>query len=223
MKYYLDTEFHEYEKNGTPTIDLISIGIIAEDGSSYYAICNEFDLDAAWQNQWLFDNVLLSIGNEMNDIHYNAGEPNKTAILGKKEEYRKILQEHGKTKEQIAKDILLFAPAELSPEFYAYYADYDWVVFCWLFGRMIDLPKGYPMYCRDLKQMLDEKVSLFSREDFFTAFDFKGEGLSDLTLEEKLYHIKMHVRYPSQQNEHNALADAKWNKELHSFILNLSE
>lgn len=42
------------------------------------------------------------------------------------------------------------------PEFWGYYADYDWVAFCWLFGAMIDLPKGWPMYCRDLKQVADD-------------------------------------------------------------------
>jgi len=41
------------------------------------------------------------------------------------------------------------------PEFWAYYADYDWVVLCQLYGRMIDLPKGWPMYCRDIKQVCD--------------------------------------------------------------------
>ncbi len=40
-----------------------------------------------------------------------------------------------------------------NPEFWGYYADYDWVVFCQLFGAMIDLPKGWPMYCNDLKQL----------------------------------------------------------------------
>ena len=42
------------------------------------------------------------------------------------------------------------------PEFWGYYADYDWVVFCQLFGRMVDLPKGWPMYCRDIKQFCDD-------------------------------------------------------------------
>lgn len=44
---------------------------------------------------------------------------------------------------------------DLKPEFWGYYADYDWVVFCQLFGTMMDLPKGWPMYCRDLKQWCD--------------------------------------------------------------------
>jgi hypothetical protein len=41
------------------------------------------------------------------------------------------------------------------PEFWGYYADYDWVVLCQLFGTMVDLPKGWPMYCRDIKQLCD--------------------------------------------------------------------
>lgn len=42
------------------------------------------------------------------------------------------------------------------PEFWGYYSDYDWVVFCQVFGAMIDLPKGWPMYCRDIKQWCDQ-------------------------------------------------------------------
>jgi hypothetical protein len=41
------------------------------------------------------------------------------------------------------------------PEFWAYYADYDWVALCQLFGPMIALPKSWPRYCRDVKQLCD--------------------------------------------------------------------
>jgi hypothetical protein len=72
------------------------------------------------------------------------------------------------------------------PEFWGYYADYDWVVFAQLFGAMIDLPKGWPMYCRDIKQLCDEL------------------GNPEL---------------PKQDTqEHNALADARWNKVAHEFL-----
>ena len=83
---------------------------------------------------------------------------------------------------------------------------------------MIDLPKGFPMYCRDIKQELDNKASKLTRNDFFTAFDFKNEGLPELTLEEKISHLKLHVNYPTQTNEHNALSDARWNYELYKFL-----
>lgn len=58
-----------------------------------------------------------------------------------------------RTRADIAYAIEYFARSE--PEFWGYYADYDWVVLCQLFGTMMDLPKGWPMYCRDIKQLCD--------------------------------------------------------------------
>jgi hypothetical protein len=55
-----------------------------------------------------------------------------------------------KPRQQIAREIVEFAGND--PEFWAYYASYDWVVLCQLYGRMIDLPGTWPMFCRDLKQ-----------------------------------------------------------------------
>lgn len=58
MKYFLDTEFVEGTQQRSflgikigetkPTIDLISIGIVAEDGREYYAISKDFNLKEAW-------------------------------------------------------------------------------------------------------------------------------------------------------------------------------
>lgn len=57
---------------------------------------------------------------------------------------------------EIALEVLKFIGNDAKPEFWGYYADYDWVVFCQMFGTMMDLPKGWPMYCRDLKQRCDD-------------------------------------------------------------------
>ena len=86
------------------------------------------DCDLSRADQWVKDNVL---------IHLRGG----SAI---------------KSRRQIAADIVAFAGP--SPEFWAYYADYDWVVLCQLYGRMIDLPKGWPMFCRDLKQLAGDTM-----------------------------------------------------------------
>ena len=56
MKYFLDTEFLEGTQKKwfgetKPTIDLISIGIVGEDGREYYAISKDFNLKEAW-NRW---------------------------------------------------------------------------------------------------------------------------------------------------------------------------
>lgn len=54
-------------------------------------------------------------------------------------------------REAIAASFRQFAGEK--PEFWAYYADYDWVALCQLYGTMMDLPKGWPMFCRDVKQL----------------------------------------------------------------------
>lgn len=116
------------------------------------------------------------------------------------------------------------------PEFYAYYADYDWVLFCSLFGRMIDLPKGFPMYCIDLKQTLDEKAAAINQLAYTkmlvsgTNWEVKGEmsrevmDIDEYSLDQKIALLKTQPDYPKQANEHNAIADAKWNYELYKFL-----
>lgn len=135
MKYWLDTEFIEDGK----TIDLISIGIVSEDGRKYYAINSECDLSKA--SPWVKDNVLSQLPPK--DINPQTASP--TEIQG---------MLYWKDRSVIAEELRTFC-ASPKPEFWAYYADYDWVVFCQLFGTMMDLPKGFPMYCRDIKQECD--------------------------------------------------------------------
>jgi 3'-5' exoribonuclease-like protein len=123
MLYFFDTEFIE---DGS-MIDLISIGIVA-DGRELYACNQEARLDRA--NDWVRANVLP-----------------KLPPYGDKAWMRR---------EQIKEELLQFTKvtqASLTPEFWAYYCSYDWVALCQLFGKMIDLPKHFPMWCRDLKQL----------------------------------------------------------------------
>lgn len=235
MKYFIDTEFHEFKKKpfiGKPinTIELISIGIVAEDGREYYAISKDFDLKAAWNNEWLRNNVIQHL------IIGYIGVPKRMdfASIDNFELFKKAIRIHGKTNKQIAQEIKDFVYGRFDVEipdpktgkkikmhsfkrdwdalhgkkttyeFYGYYSDYDWVIFCWLFGRMIDLPKGFLMYCIDLKQTLDEKNILQLKD-----YEHLGKNAPK---------IKEHIDYPKQTNEHNALADAKWNFELYKFL-----
>lgn len=143
MKYFLDTEFIEYPC----TIDLISIGIVAEDGREFYAINKECDFSKA--SPWVKDNIISKLPKIKTDI-YSLGEGVRG--IGVKEVY---CPPEYMTKNVIASSILKFIGND-KPEFWGWYADYDWVVFCWLFGTMMELPKGWPMYCRDLKQLVDQ-------------------------------------------------------------------
>jgi hypothetical protein len=91
---------------------------------------------------------------------------------------------------------------------YGYYSSYDHVLLCSIFGKMIDLPNGVPMLTYDLKQQLDEKADKY--DDRFMN--------GDESFEWKLGVIKNKANYPKQQNEHNALDDAKFNRDLHKFL-----
>ncbi len=117
MKYWLDTEF--IEAHGS--IDIISLGVIAEDGREFYVESSEVNWDRA--SQWVLDNV------------------------------KPYLQGVGLTRSSMGQKLIEFV-AEDEPEFWAYYADYDWVAVCSLFGTMMGLPKNFPMFCLDLKQSL---------------------------------------------------------------------
>lgn len=58
-----------------------------------------------------------------------------------------------KSRRLIAAEIITFIGKE-QPEFWAYYASYDWVALCQLYGTMMEVPPHFPMYCRDLQQMV---------------------------------------------------------------------
>ena len=119
MKIWFDTEFIEDGK----TIDLLSIGMVREDGAKLYLENNQADLSRGCD--WVQNNVIVHLD----------------------------WLNHGADRAGIAAAIVAFAGEK--PEFWAYYAAYDWVALCQLFGTMMDLPKGWPMYCRDMKQLCD--------------------------------------------------------------------
>lgn len=141
----------EFQENGPHNpIDFISIGIIDEDGRAYYAVSSEFNEASA--SDWIKENVIPRLGVE--------------------EEEKKPLK-------QIASEILKFVGDDESPSFIADYGAYDWVVFCQLFGKMIDLPDYFPKHVKDVQQLY-----------------------SELKLTEELPTLEA-------PNEHNALSDAK--------------
>lgn len=217
MNYYIDTKFIEGVQSKRflglkygetkPTIDLISIGITSEDGRNYYAISKDFNLEEVWNRKdktthtdepftyWHRENILRPIykefiygGNKnIHDFSYST--------------MKRLIEKEGKPNVVIAEEIkeFIYNPTSVRPlgteepiNFYGYYSAYDWVVFCQLFGIMINLPKGFPFYCRDLKQTIDEK-----------NLDFD---------------IKKHLNYLENVITHNAIYDAIWNKKLHEFL-----
>ena len=151
---------------------------------------------------------------------------------------KKLIKKYGKSRELIAAEVLAFVQPDIknergtysrlcenyfkyyeTPQFYADYCNYDWVVFCWLFGKMIDLPKGFPMYCNDLKAMLDDKL----RNMYMTYLPPSGiqaaiSSNSNIPLGNKLVWAESLPEYPKEIGAHNSLMDARRAKELFDFI-----
>ena len=244
MKYFIDVDFHEYKKKplfgkAVDTIELISIGIVAEDGREYYAISKDFNLKEAWNRYdeikdgfrdfgltpnykkvyWIRDNVLKPIFIELRAKEveeYNIAQRRNVVLDFPTysfcfKEFKRLINKYGKSNKQIAEEIKDFIAYSEEPElhpddyyykkdnwnfkdvqFYGYYSDYDWVVFCWLFGKMIDLPKGFPMFAFDIQQQIEE-------------YKIDKEQL---------------LKEVPQISCHNALQDAIWNKDAYNWIQN---
>jgi hypothetical protein len=135
--YFYDCEFYE---NGQ-TIDLISIGIVAEDDREYYAINSNFMFSRVPPGHWLEENVYphLPVVKEGFGYRWPTTRDNfvfKTPIELKREVY-----------EFITSRSMYWYENRL----WAYCGAYDHVALGQLYGRMIDLPNGIPYFTSDLK------------------------------------------------------------------------
>ena len=181
-------------------IQLISIGIVCEDGRELYAISNEFDEYLA--DDWVKENVISKLPSR-NASFYDSPRQKEDARrwMSNIEIRNRIVDFMGGGSDDFTPRLFV----KKGTEIYAYLADYDWIVFCNLFGRMIDLPYNMPMYCKDLKQYLDDTAA--------TEADIDGTDF-----EKCLQAIKENPNYPKQENEHSALDDARWNFKLYQFL-----
>ena len=132
--YCYDTEF----LNDGRIIELISIGIVCEDGREYYAINSDVDVERVTNDRWLLENVWLHLPLD----HAGLLDVTDTRV---------------KPKSLIANEVreFLLSGAATAPELWAYFAAYDHVALAQLWGKLIDLPEGIPRYTHDLRQEMD--------------------------------------------------------------------
>ena len=152
-RFFIDTEFVEAGA-GSP-IYLLSIGIVAEDGREYYSQLHYDKYPDV--SDWVARNVLPSLR------HFNMGTRGRSCVRADATSQDRV---SAKCRESdcpwrgiysIRHEVKTFCNSDTygTPEFWGYFSDYDWVVFCQIFGSMVHLPSGWPMYCHDLKQLCD--------------------------------------------------------------------
>jgi len=121
VRYFYDTEFIEDGR----TIELVSIGIVAEDGREYYAVSTGFDGSRA--NNWVRNNVLNQLPNPSSGVW-------RSRDTIRDEVFDFLTSGAGKT------------------ELWAWVGAYDHVLLAQLWGDMTALPRELPRYTRELKQ-----------------------------------------------------------------------
>jgi len=125
MRFFYDCEFIE---DGV-TIDLISIGVVGEDGSEYYAISTEFDERKA--SAWVRKYVLPKLPSPRSDLW--------------------------RSRTQIRDELLEFlCPGGEKAELWAWYAAYDHVALAQLWGSMPALPAPLPRFTKELRQRWED-------------------------------------------------------------------
>ena len=117
-------DFEFLEKGPLFPLVPISIGVVSEDGREYYAVNRQFDFEQA--TDWINENVVVHLPSAGSD--------------------------EWKTPGQIATDLLAFVEGT-TPEWWGYFASYDHVLLCQLFGDMNQLPAGWPYFTRDIEQL----------------------------------------------------------------------
>lgn len=138
MKTFYDCEFLEDGER----IHLISIGMVRDDGAEYYAVNREMPVQRIRKHEWLMANVVPSLPRPHGEWIFDM--PKRWLF--------NYADACVKPRHVIAREVRDFILAAPDPELWADWGAYDHVALCQLWGKMIDLPSGIPMWTHDLRQ-----------------------------------------------------------------------
>lgn len=152
----------EFDDNGIDVVPL-SMGMVCGDGRHLYM---EFDFDEqrVSKNLWVWTNVVPLL---------KLPKTSRVTLAGARAR------------------ILRFVRLQPKPQFWGWYADYDWYLFSRIFGGMLKVPEHYGMLCLDLQQLF---LHLGAQAD---------------------------AKPPQPLDQHNALADARWNELFYKNLMQL--
>lgn len=161
-KLYFDTEFSGLYKN----TELISIGIISDDGRAFYGEITDFNKDKI--DEWINRNVLA------NTIEY--GNINILDICEREDDY------YVGTKSDISGYLRDWLKQFDDVQLVSDVCHYDMALFIDLFGSAWDIPKNVSPVCHDINQDIAKFYYISDRE----AFDFNREDIlldNDINIE----------------------------------------
>lgn len=200
-KVFFDTEFME---DGT-TIEALSFGFVAETGQKLYLVVLDADLNKA--NDWVRENVLPHLYVGCSNPMWKAPTEEAYITDGEGTTYAQVEGwKVGATIQHWVEEVCPINPKghpripdpPPSPEFWADYGSYDWVLLCQQYGTMLDRPSGWPMFVRDIQQLkwdvgfdgklpevegqahnaLDDALNVKERYEFLSAMRPEGKLLN---------------------------------------------
>ena len=186
MKIFFDTEFTGLHKNTT----LISIGLVDENGRTFYA---EFtDYDECQCDKWIRENVIKHLKwskeGPVEDFVNYSGDLNYTETYGSKLYVKEVLTEW----------LSIYDKVELVSDV----CHYDMVLFIDIWGGAFDIPRCINPACHDINQDIASYYMISESE----AFDKSREEIIEYW-EKKI-----------DGDKHNSLYDALVIKEIYNIL-----
>ena len=202
MKIFFDTEFTGLHKDTT----LISIGLIDENGRTFYGEFSDYDESKC--DNWIRENVIKHLKwskegpvEDFVNIYANGWE-----AFGSKEYIKIVLSEWLSTYDNV--------------ELVSDCCHYDMVLFIDIFGDAWSIPDAVNPACHDINQDIAKYFDISERE----AFDLSREKFIekvnldsldelnnfDISEREKIINI--------EGDKHNSLYDAKVIKEIYKIV-----
>ena len=195
MKIFFDTEFTGLHKDTT----LISIGLVDENGRTFYA---EFsDYDESQCDEWIRENVIkyLKWSKEGPIENFATIHVNDWEVYGTKEYIREVLKDWLSRYDEV--------------ELVSDCCHYDMVLFIDIFGRAFAIPSNVNPACHDINQDIAEYFDISERK----AFDKSREEIIKTHNEENWY-IPSYKKIVIEGDKHNALYDAKVIKAIYDIV-----
>ncbi|MEZ7005673.1 hypothetical protein ACBR37_19360 [Streptomyces sp. AD55] len=117
--------------------------MVCDDGREYYAVNRDMPVRRIRKHQWLMENVVP---------HLPKGHGDQRIHMPKRWLFH-YADRRVKHRETIAAEVAEFIRAAgPDVQLWANYGAYDHVALAQLWGRMIDLPEGVPMFTHDIQQ-----------------------------------------------------------------------
>lgn len=156
MKVFYDTEFLEDGR----TIDLISIGMVAEDGRELYLVNDAVGSrplhERICNHKWLMGNVVRSLPLAPRPDPISIAEALST-LFSPTAQFTLDMDHVAVVPTRVIRNqVRQFILDTPDVELWADYGAYDHVVLAQLWGPMVKLPDGIPMWTHDLRHLVEQ-------------------------------------------------------------------